>query len=100
MHRIGIVAALFAACACAESSLVYLDLGPSVRPRCLTQDAAGNLYIAAAILRPGPPASLTTVVTKVDHNLRQVYKFEFAQPGGSIPYAIVVDRQGSVFVAG
>src|SRR5260370_10070862 len=100
MHRLGIFAGLCVASACAQSSLAYLDLGSSVRPCCITQDAEGNLYVAAAIRRPGPPASLTTVVAKVDRNLKQVYQFTFAQPGGSYPTAIVVDRQGSVFVAG
>ncbi len=63
-------------------------------------DAEGNLYVAAAIWKPQPPASLTTVVAKVDRNLKKVYQYTFSQPGESFPTAITVDRQGNVFVAG
>jgi len=100
MLRSAIFAAFFAALSWAQTSLTYLDLGPSIRPCCIARDAAGNIYVAAAIRRPGPPASLTTVVAKVDRDLKPLYKFVFAPPGGNFPTSIAVDGQGNVFVAG
>ena len=100
MFRIGLIVAMFVGATRAQSSLAYLNLGESVRPCCVVQDAQGNIYVAAAIRRPGPPASLTTVVAKVDRFLRPVYQFRYDPPGGNFPNAIAVDPQGNVFVAG
>jgi uncharacterized protein (TIGR03437 family) len=91
--------AVVAACR-AQTTLSYLDPGPGGRGCCVVEDAAGNIYAAAAVLRPGPPPHIALVVTKSDSVFRQVYSFTMDLKGDVFPGKIALDAQGSLFVGG
>ena len=91
--------AVVAACR-AQTTLSYLDPGPGGRGCCVAKDAAGNIYAAAAVLRPGPPPHIALVITKSDSIFRQVYSFTMDVKGDVFPARIALDAQGSLFVGG
>lgn len=84
----------------AQTRLSYVDPGPGGRGCCVAEDAAGNIYVAAAVLRPGPPPHIALVITKSDSILRQVYSFTIDVKGDVFPSRIALDAQGSLFVGG